>query len=326
MEAIDHSVDQGTRPTETRRPAIRRATTAARSTAAAALDRLGRGARALGRRVAAPAPRPQIEELHERWERWLRRAYDDVVVLHGHQSSWDELVQAVNRNTAIPVPNHVMDFIHELYGIVIAVGIRRQADKGDDVANLRRLIDDIARNSSALTRDWFVGKYPDFLHDVGHEAFDGFAGTGQPHVSQDVIRTDLATLGSVAAKVSKYVNKHLAHAADDPTVSIPTYEDLRIALKTLDELLKRYYLLVDGGGLMSSTPTKQFNFLLPLIVPWVPDDRLLRHLRSEDPPFGGTNAERAVREALSAGEMPSTEMIDGLLAVIDRLRSELDRT
>jgi hypothetical protein len=280
----------------------------------------------IARRIAPPNPEPQIGELRERWDRWLQRAYDDVVVLHGHQASWDELVQAVEGNDAIPTPNHVMDYIHELYGIVIAVGIRRQADKGDDVANLRRLIDDIARHPTALTREWFVAKYPDFMRDVGHATFDEFAGLGQQSVSQETIRRDLATLGSVAAKVTRYVNKHLAHAADDPTVPIPTYEDLRAALKTLDELLRRYYLLVNGGGLTSSTPTKQFNFLLSLIVPWLPNDRILRHLRSEEPRIGGTDVERAVRESLAEGGVPSIDLIDGLLAVIDRLRSEIGRT
>lgn len=296
---------------------------ASRRIAAAGFDRAARRARSISRRVMPPGAEPEIEELRERWTRWLRRAYDDVVVLHDHQSSWDELVDAVEGNAGIPSPNHVMDFIRELYGIVIAVGIRRQADKGDDVANLRRLIDDIARHPEAVTRDWFVTKYPSFLIDVGHQTFDDFAGPGKPHVSPEVIRKDLATLGSVAAKVTRYVNKHLAHAADDSTGTIPTYQDLRTGLTTLDQLLKRYYLLVDGGGLMSSTPTKQFNFLLPLIVPWAPNDRMLRHLRTEEPRIGGTDLEASVRAALVAGGTPPVAMIDGLLAVIDRLRAEL---
>lgn len=121
-------------------------TAALRAHTAACLDAAGRAIRSIAKRVAPSDrnPPPPAAELHERWARWLQRSYDDVVLLHGYQAQWDELVDVVESNPHIPVPNHVMDFVRDLYGVTIAVGIRRQADKSDDVANLRRLINDVA--------------------------------------------------------------------------------------------------------------------------------------------------------------------------------------
>jgi hypothetical protein len=300
---------------------------AVRARTAACLHAFGRSVRSVARRVAPPdrTPPPTPAELHERWGRWLRRSYDDIVLLHGYQAQWDELVDVVDSNRHIPQPNHVMDFVRDLYGVTIAVGIRRQADKSDDVANLRRLINDVARHPYALTRSWFIDRYPDFLRDVGAIDFEKFARAGEETVDPEIIRKDLAELGTIGARVKRFVDQHLAHSADDPQATIPTYADLRSSLKGLDDLLRRYYLLIDGGGLVSSTPTMQYNFRLPLIVPWAPNDRFLQHLRRTDPQWRADDVEHTARDAVASGGVLTTEQVNALLAVLDALRAEVRR-
>jgi len=243
--------------------------------------------------------------------------------MHDYQASWDELVDIVEGNPYIPAPNHVMDFIRETYGVVIAVGVRRQADKSADVANLRRLINEVARHPGALTREWFVGRYPDGMRDVGHSEFDKFAGYEGDAVDPKIVRDDLASLGTTAAKVKRYVDQHLAHSADDPEGSIPTYEDLRNCLAALDGLLRRYYMLINGGSLTASTPTKQFDFRRPLLVPWAPDDSFLRHLRTTEPALGDGDVESSVRSMLADGGPVGSDEVAALLALIEALRAEL---
>lgn len=297
--------------------------TAARTRLASRLDRFGRSVRRLSRRIAPAPASPGEEELRQRWSRWLERAQEEIVIMHDHQASWDDLVDIVEGNPYIPAPNHVMDFIRDLYGIVIAVGVRRQADKSEDVANLRRLMNEIARHPDALKREWFVDRYPEFMRDVGQTEFDQFAGPGGHAVDPEIVRRDLATLGNAATKVKSYVNQHLAHSADDPEGPIPTYSDLRDCLAVLDGLLRRYYLLVNGGGMVSSTPTKQFDFRRPLLVPWAPDDRFLSYLRSTKPALGNDDVEASVRSILAAGGPVGSEEVVALLALIEALRAQL---
>lgn len=91
---------------------------------------------------SAVAPEPTPAEFVARWQRWLTRAYNEVVVLRDYEASCDDLVKVVEANRAIPQPNYVMDYIRELYGIAVAVGIRRQsdADRQGRVANLRHVM------------------------------------------------------------------------------------------------------------------------------------------------------------------------------------------
>ena len=259
--------------------------------------------------------------LRQRWLVWYERAHEDIVSLHSHQASWDELVAVVRRNPAIPEPNHILDFIADLYAPTIALGIRRQADRRSDVENLRRLIDDIANHPETLTREWYVAKYSEEMQSVGHTTFDRFAGVGQDATSEAVIRKDCEELDLAVSTVRKYVNKVYAHAANDyakaPSVR---FSDLREGLAVLERLLIRYCLLVDGSGLTSATPTKQYNFTLPLIVPWAPNDRILRRLRASSQT---SDAADAARQAMQSGATPTVEMVDGLLALVDQLRAEL---
>lgn len=141
----------------------------------------------------------------------------------------------------------------------------------------------------------------------------------------EIIRKDLAALGTLGARVKRFVDQHLAHSADTPAATIPTYADLRSSLKGLDDLLRRYYLLIDGGGLVGSTPTMQYNFRLPLIVPWAPDDRLLQHLRRTDPQWLADDVERTARDAAAAGIVLTTEQLSAVLAALDGLRAEIRR-
>ena len=311
-------------PTTFTRRANRVRIRAIRTRLAKTLEQSGRGLRKLGRRVA-PGPVPIDDETQrDRWSRLLDRAYSDIVVLHDYQASWDELVAVVDDNPYIPAPNHVMDFVRDLYGIVVAVGVRRQVDRNGDVAGLARLIDEIARSPTTLTRAWWLERYPAHLEDLGNADFDQFAGPGGSIVDPEIVRKDLATLGNVAAKVKRYVNQNLAHLADEPDgpAGAPTFADIRKCLTELDRLLRRYRLLINGDSLMTSTPTKQFNFRLPLLVPWAPNDRALQYLRSTDPDMHGAAIEVLTRQCLAEGRHPTVEQVAGLLALIDALRAE----
>ncbi len=277
----------------------------------------------MNRPIAAGAlGKPTAADLVERWERWLTRAYAEVVVLRDYEASWDDLDDAVKANRAIPQPNHVMDFIQQLFGIAVAVGIRRQSDADRRAANLRRVISEIGDNPGVITRDAFVADYQELMRDVGHADFDKFAGPGGMHVDAAIIATDLAKLDAGTKAVKTFVDKHLAHSEDQASASL-SFPDMRDSLREISELIRRYYLLVHRGSLLSTVPTKQYDWLRPLLVPWVPDDRMLRLLRAEDSPFAGSDVEIQVRQVLDDDETPTIKQTEGLLAVIDRLRAEL---
>lgn len=219
------------------------------------------------------------------WEDWIERIWLDVCWLRDTESVWNELIDMVETNPEIPEPGPFLDWIRDLYAVFVAVGIRRQADPGNenfaDVVTLRRLLDDIAEHPEQISREAYIARYdPDrWLIKQGHAVFDRYAGFGGAFVDPAVVRADVAKLKSVTGNVSKYVNKHVAHHSEQAPKQMPRYKDLTKSLNEISELLKRYYLLVKVATLVSTTPTRQENWKLPFLVPWAPNPQLLDAVR-----------------------------------------------
>ncbi len=209
------------------------------------------------------------ERSQEFWESLIPRIKDDVVYLHSTRHRFELLVEAA-RNPEIPEPNHVMEYVAGLYANTVLVGLRRQADKDDRTASLRVLLRDLRQHPKHATRDWYVAKYPAHLEDMANSTFDRFTTeVGDQYISRKEVEQDLARLGSVTKKLTHVVNNQIAHLNQAPEGGEATFADVSAALKAYEDLVQRYFLLVDGAALTDATPTLQFDFLRPLQVPWV---------------------------------------------------------
>jgi hypothetical protein len=85
------------------------------------------------------------DEIHEKWAVWVTEVIsNDIFKLRVYQRMWRELVDIAHSNSDIPNPQPFLRWITELYGVFIAIGIRRQADSSSGVINLSRLLSDIS--------------------------------------------------------------------------------------------------------------------------------------------------------------------------------------
>jgi hypothetical protein len=226
------------------------------------------------------------DEIHERWAFWVTEVIsNDIFKLRAYQKMWKELVEIAQSNSDIPNPQPFLRWITELYGVFIAIGIRRQADSSPDVINMHRLLSEIRANPTVMTRDRYLklsrgGQKASPFDGEFERAFDRWAGRGNPYVNPLVVRQDLDTLVSMSAQIRRWVNKRVAHhTADDTT--IPTIGDLHTAMEELGALLQRYWRFITGNTLAYSTPAIFMNWKSAFLVAWAPDEGYLQFFREQ---------------------------------------------
>jgi hypothetical protein len=54
---------------------------------------------------------------------------------------------------------------------------------------------------------------------------------------------------------------------------LPKYEELDACVDLLGDLLKKYTLLVEQGGLLHVVPAIQYDWKAPFRIPWIPESK-----------------------------------------------------
>lgn len=223
---------------------------------------------------------PESQQL-EQWKRWLDGINDDIYRLHVDRYYWRELSNMVRSNPDIPSPGYIMRWLLRLFLNNVAIGIRRQAERRDNVVTLGRLLHSIRDNPTVASRRHFVSRYTDepLEQEIAHRDFDQFTGSGGEHIAVRIVEADIARLEAATARVAEYASRQIAHL--DPRYAYPegvqptdypSLAELDDALDVVGELLKKYYLLVTANCLLSAEPTVQFNWQQAFSVPWCPPD------------------------------------------------------
>jgi hypothetical protein len=107
------------------------------------------------------------------------------------------------------------------------------------------------------------------LHlDHANDAFDKFTDQmSDPHLGGRRLQQDRDDLDAMTNRVVRFANVVVAHADREPQSAVVTYDEFNAAIDHLGAMLKRYYLLIDQGGLMSATPTIQGDWRGPFRRP-----------------------------------------------------------
>ncbi len=226
---------------------------------------------------------PSIDDLLADWnERWLPSLAQQVHDMHHRRQLHDEFM------TMLEASGHrdrdvFTDFFHRMYVEAQALAIRRQADEDARTLSLRRLIGQLFQHRKLFTRSWYVRRWvgtrnPNASDEreriearmhvqFANDAFDRFTDRpGARSLGGRRLQDDLKALSDVSEGVVSYVNEHVAHVASSPDTPV-SYAEFHRAMDHLGEMLKRYYLLIDQGGLVSATPVIQGDWKGPFRRP-----------------------------------------------------------
>lgn len=236
------------------------------------------------RPTAADTPGVEIDALLVEWEgTWLTSLRQQVYDLHHRRQLHDDFMAMLDAQDH-PDTDIFSDAFHRMYIEAQVMGIRRQADDDPRTLSLRRLIGQLEAHRRQFTRAWYVARWlgerdtdasdererleARFHLEAANDAFDKFTDKpGAPHLGGRRLQADRQQLLDVTQDVVRYASATVAHAERDPDSVTVTYADFHRAVDHLGEMLRRYYLLINQGGLATATPTIQGDWKGPFRKP-----------------------------------------------------------
>ena len=217
----------------------------------------------------------------EKWDRDIRRIRNAVMRLCDYRR-WNRVYEAiVNANPGLHPGVPVLDYFRDVYGDYALMAIRRQAKPHKDAISLRGLLEDIALNPSLISRRWTQQLYMEPLEGSGHvypeetaisladSTFRDFADDSGEFLRQSLVTGDLAKLEDATAKIIDVSDRAIAH--DDrrgPEFEI-NFDQINRAVDVIEELTRRYNLLLTGASMLRLTPHDTTNAISVFRFPWI---------------------------------------------------------
>ena len=229
---------------------------------------------------------PNDNALFEKWNQWIEIIHNDLRGLLLNRYIYKETQAIVRANPAIHIASIFYEWLAVQYTTTASVGIRRQMDRDNDSISLWRLLNAIKSNPQVLSRERFVRFFAEYNEDliievggqavnfgpnnIGSLQYDGLVGEGQPCIPTTQIDSQIAELESKAATIKRYTNKRIAHFDHAEIHDLPPYGDLDDCLDYMEQLLKRYQVLLTGSHHVSIVPTFLFDWKEVLRHAWIP--------------------------------------------------------
>lgn len=194
----------------------------------------------------------------------------DISDLMWNQKMFADFKKIVEANPKINQENVFYDFIKTGHVSQIVLAICRQIDGDQKVLSLMNLLHEISHNSDKITKDWFVSQYRGTSVGEGKGRLDFEECFGNLDVIRSsMVSRDIGKLTSVTKEIKKYRNKRIAHMERGEIIFNLDFTTLDKATEILDELGKKYYLLLHQKGMPSLLPVDQTDYRKIFRVQWI---------------------------------------------------------
>jgi len=151
----------------------------------------------------------------------------------------------------------------------MTIGVRTLVDWHVNSISLVKLMQEIRDHPEVISRRRYTAKYTGWLRPHGHSDFDRFAGHGKNQIDAKLIERQRKNLIASQRKIRTFVNKHIAHTSKNRMRNLPTYADLDVCVDLLEDLAKKFTLLIEQKGLTDVVPVIQYDWKAPFRVPWI---------------------------------------------------------
>jgi hypothetical protein len=208
----------------------------------------------------------------DKWTTWINRIEYQVKILMMYRAFNADYVAIVNANSSLSPNNHYLSYFRAIYHDGATMAIRRQAKSHRDSVSLQRLMREIAEKPKLISRTWTRSFYRQPLPSgniydderaqfLADNTYKRFADESGEYLDVGLIEKDLETLKSRTASVVQLADRAIAH--DDcggVKLHAPlTFNDLDAAIITLEEITRKYIVLLTGRSFSSLTPIDQAN-------------------------------------------------------------------
>jgi hypothetical protein len=211
------------------------------------------------------------------WRRWLGgepkgdTIYAQVAEMLAFRQIWDGFaVVHDNAPTGARKNATFLMWLRWNYARSQGMAVRRQTDPRSDVVSLARLVDNVWRFPTVLTRERFLALQGDDDIPLMDRGFDDLAGTGE-FIDPRIPAQDFADLQRKTARVRKWVNTSVAHltAKGSPSAA-PPLQTIHDSVEEIFALFVKYMNLIHGVHVASDVVMSPWPSVFR--VPWIPDD------------------------------------------------------
>lgn len=215
-----------------------------------------------------------------KWQREIHRIQNAATRVLDYRR-WNRVYeQIVAANSLLRPGIPVLDYFRNIYGDYAVMAIRRLCRPQKDSVSLLGLLNDLEENASLITRAWTQELYhqptpggtvypDDFANMLADSGFGPFADATGDSLDPAIVHADIERLESAAKEILSHSDRVVAH--DDrrgPEVEA-NFDHLNTAIDAIEEITKRYILLLTGASMLSMTPIDTTNALSVFKFPWI---------------------------------------------------------
>ena len=203
----------------------------------------------------------------------------EIVTLLVNDKMFKEVGGIISGNSVVNHKNSFYDWMVSAYISDVTIRIRRLVDEDQSVKSFVNFLKELKGHQHFRTRDYHVNFYKDnfVLEGIGNNTFDGLAGVGASVYDEILVQKDIDDLKAECFKIVLFTHNYIAHTnrkivdnGGSEKVKIPTFTDLENAIRHVDKLLIKYFLLLRAVGKGESLmPHWQYNWKSIFEVPWM---------------------------------------------------------
>lgn len=147
--------------------------------------------------------------------------------------------------------------------------IRKQVSKTDGDVCLLNLLNKLKNSNKWITEQWYVENWLkdsdfvsqsqdliDFTKQIPVSEFRRIFGK-DGYLDEQIIQEDIQKLIDVCKRIKKYTNENITHTKKVKKEKLVSFEEYKLAIKTIDDITTKYVLLLEQIGI-TLTPVAQF--------------------------------------------------------------------
>jgi len=217
-------------------------------------------------------PSDKQNQLYRKWDAWLEEIKNELVELHASRRTFWDLGDVINQNPRLKQRgNHFLDWMAKNYLYSMVTSIRRLVDNRRSTMSYRRLLEDIHRNPTVLSRSRFKANFVcgDWDEHEADTCFDQLVGVGREHIDREFVQGQIDELVSKTKALTTFANRRITHHEDIEVTEIPKVGDAHTALDYLESIMKYYWNLFRCEDFLRAEPYLQYNWKEIFYFPWI---------------------------------------------------------
>lgn len=207
-----------------------------------------------------------------KWNKWIDKIYYEVIHLSLAKHVYNEVQKIIQDNLDIQKESVFYQFMANNYSAFILTGLRRVLAENKDGISLHELSIDIRKNYKIISRSYYKSLYTDDPYNFADRDFDKYSGKEEKikdYINVKMVENDINEMNRIYYKIKHYIDKKIVHLDRAKPKIIPTYNDIDDSIEYTSKLYKKYYQIIKGANLSSTTPVIQYDWKEIFTEKWI---------------------------------------------------------